>query len=331
MQEKINWITNLRGIACLMVVMIHSTTWYITHPHTISLLDWDIANFLNSTSRVSVPLFFMISGYLFFGERSAQPRHFLRIGLCILFYSSLSLLYITLFTHINVELSLKNVLQKPVFYHLWFFFAIVVIYLLSPLIQVKQVSGKMLLALMLVIGIMANPNMVAVKAGGIEWLPVNLYINGDTFYYVIYGVLGRAIGMMDTDKKWLTPLCATLFIAGVWVISRGTLHELRWRGDFGDTWYLYCGPAAFVCAIALLTLAKNTLNTRQIPLIAPFARHSLGIYGFHALIIHALRASGLELARWPLLDIAWIFSAALLGSLLLSALVQRFDSRRLVS
>ena len=49
------------------------------------------------------------------------------------------------------------------------------------------------------------------------------------------------------------------------------------------------------------------------------------------LIIHALRASGLELSRWPLLDIIWIFSAALLGSLLLSALVQRFDSRRFVS
>ncbi|VTM28722.1 inner membrane protein YiaH [Klebsiella pneumoniae] len=32
MQEKIHWITNLRGIACMMVVMIHSTSWYITHP-----------------------------------------------------------------------------------------------------------------------------------------------------------------------------------------------------------------------------------------------------------------------------------------------------------
>ncbi|STV85840.1 inner membrane protein YiaH [Klebsiella michiganensis] len=41
MQEKIHWITHLRGIACMMVVMIHSTTWYITHPHTISLLEWD--------------------------------------------------------------------------------------------------------------------------------------------------------------------------------------------------------------------------------------------------------------------------------------------------
>ncbi|STR65264.1 inner membrane protein YiaH [Klebsiella michiganensis] len=192
MQEKIHWITHLRGIACMMVVMIHSTTWYITHPHTISLLEWDLANILNSASRVSVPLFFMISGYLFFGERSAQPRHFRRIALCILFYSALSLLYITLFTHINVELSLRNLLQKPVFYHLWFFFAIVVIYLLSPLVQVKQVSGRMLLALMLVLGILANPNMVPVKAAGVEWLPLNLYINGDTFYYVMYGVLGRA-------------------------------------------------------------------------------------------------------------------------------------------
>ncbi|VEC84388.1 acyltransferase 3 [Raoultella ornithinolytica] len=117
----------------------------------------------------------------------------------------------------------------------------------------------------------------------------------------------------------------------MWVISRGTLHELKWRGDFGDTWYLYCGPAVFVCAITLLTLVKNTLNTRPLPALALIARHSLGIYGFHALIIHALRASGLELTRWPLLDIFWIFGAALGGSLLLSMLVQRLDSRRLVS
>ena len=289
----------------MMVVMIHSTSWYITHPHAITLLQWNIANLLNSDSRVSVPLFFMISGYLFFGERSAQPRHFGRIGLCIAFYSALSLLYIALFTHINVELSLKNVLQKPVFYHLWFFFAITVIYLLSPLIQVKSVSGKMLLTLMAILGILANPNMVGVKAAGIEWLPVNLYIN--------------------------TPLCAALFLAAVWVISRGTLHELRWRGDFGDTWYLYCGPAVFVCAVTLLTLAKNWLNARPLPGIECIARHSLGIYGFHALIVHALRASHLELSRWPLLDIVWIFSVALLGSLLLSGLVQRVDRRRLVS
>ena len=226
MSSKISWIDNLRGIACLMVVMIHTTTWYVTNAHSISSVNWDIANILNSASRVSVPLFFMISGFLFFGERSAQPRHFTRIAACLGFYSAVALLYITLFTSINAGLSLKYLLQKPVFYHLWFFFAIIVIYLVSPLIQVKNVSGKMLLALMVVIGLIANPNTVSQKIDGFEWLPVNLYINGDTFYYVLYGMLGRAIGMMETQKRSLNWLCASLFIAGVAVISRGTLHEL---------------------------------------------------------------------------------------------------------
>lgn len=185
-------------------------------------------------------------------------------------------------------------LQKPVFYHLWFFFAIIVIHLVSPLIQVKNVSGKMLLALMVVIGIVANPNTVSQKIDGFEWLPVNLYINGDTFYYVLYGMLGRAIGMMDTQKRGLNWLCGALFIAGVAVISRGTLHELQWRGNFADTWYLYCGPMVFICAVSLLTLVKNTLNARPLPVLSVISRHSLGIYGFHALVIHALRTRGLN-------------------------------------
>ena len=331
MQPKIYWIDNLRGIACLMVVMIHTTTWYVTNAHSVSPITWDIANILNSASRVSVPLFFMISGYLFFGERSAQPRNFLRIGLCLLFYSAVALLYIALFTSINVEISLKILLQKPVFYHLWFFFAIAVIYLVSPLIQVKHVGGKMLLVLMVVIGIIANPNTVPQKIDGFEWLPINLYINGDTFYYILYGMLGRAIGMMDTQHKPLSWMSAALFIAGVFIISRGTLYELQWRGNFADTWYLYCGPMVFICAIALLTLVKNTLDTRTVSGLGLISRHSLGIYGFHALIIHALRTSGIELKNWPILDIIWIFCATLAASLLLSVLVQRIDKNRLVS
>lgn len=331
MQPKINWIDNLRGIACLMVVMIHTTTWYITNAHSISPVNWDIANVLNSASRVSVPLFFMISGYLFFGPRSAQPRHFWRIALCLLFYSAVALIYIAAFTHINIEGSLKNILQKPVFYHLWFFFAIIVIYLVSPLIEVKAISGKMLLALMVVIGIIANPNTVTLKTDGIEWLPVNLYINGDTFYYLIYGLLGRAIGMMETQKRGLSWLCGIGFVLAVVVISRGTLHELSWRGNFADTWYLYCGPMVFICAATLFVVVKNGLNDRVLPGLALISRHSLGIYGFHALIIHALRSSGADMKSWPLLDIVWVFCATIAGSLLLSMLVQRVDSKRFVS
>lgn len=137
--------------------------------------------------------------------------------------------------------------------------------------------------------------------------------------------------MMETQKRALTWLCAGVCIVAVFIISRGTLHELRWRGNFADTWYLYCGPMVFIYAVSLLTLIKNTLSTRAVPALGFISRHSLGIYGFHALIIHALRTNGIEFKAWPPLDMLWIFSVTLAGSLLLSMLLQRVDTRRLVS
>ncbi len=89
MQPKINWIDNLRGIACLMVVMIHTTTWYITNAHSVSPLNWDIANVLNSASRVSVPLFFMISGYLFLAS-AARNRGISYVSPSALSFTALS-------------------------------------------------------------------------------------------------------------------------------------------------------------------------------------------------------------------------------------------------
>ncbi|SUG30923.1 Inner membrane protein yiaH [Salmonella enterica subsp. arizonae] len=73
------------------------------------------------------------------------------------------------------------------------------------------------------------------------------------------------------------------------------------------------------------------MNARTLPGLGLISRHSLGIYGFHALIIHALRTNGLELKRWPPLDIGWIFSATVAGSLLLSMLLQRIDKQKWVS
>lgn len=106
-------------------------------------------------------------------------------------------------------------------------------------------------------------------------------------------MLGRAIGMMDTQHKalsWGAPHC----LRRGFIISRGTLYELQWRGNFADTVSLLWADG-FICAITLLTLVKNTLDTRTVRGLGLISRHSLGIYGFHALIIHALRTRGLSL------------------------------------
>lgn len=330
MQQKINWIDNLRAIACLMVIIIHTATWYVTNPDQISAASWWFANLLDAASRVCVPLFFMISGYLFFGERSAQARHFLRITLCLLFYSAVALLYIWLLTPISVGLSLTHLFQKPVFYHLWFFFALFAIYLLSPLIEVKKPAVKTLVPLLLVLGVIANPNTPAQSIDRLQWLPVNLYISGDTFYYLLYGVLGRAIGMMETNRGRTACFAALGFAACVAAITWGTGRELKVRGDFADTWYLYCGPMVLLASLCALLMAKRWLNARPLPALTFISRHSLAIYGFHALIIHFLRTHHLDIKQWPVLDMVWVFAATLCGSLLLAMGLRKIDSRRYV-
>ena len=92
---------------------------YVTNAHSVSPVTGyrQCSEFCLSCQRAAIFHDIRLS---LFGERSAQPRHFLRIGLCLIFYSAIALLYIALFTSINMELALKNLLQKPVFYHLWF-------------------------------------------------------------------------------------------------------------------------------------------------------------------------------------------------------------------
>nr|CBX82537.1 Inner membrane protein yiaH [Erwinia amylovora ATCC BAA-2158] len=251
--------------------------------------------------------------------------------MCLLFYSAVALLYIALLTPINEAQSIKYLLQKPVFYHLWFFFAIIVIYLFSPLIQVKPVRAGYLAAVTLVLAILANPNTVDGSIARFHWLPVNLYISGDTIYYLLYALMGRAIGMMDTQRRGVSWLAGGSFVLCVLLIAFGTKRQFAINGAFADTWYLYCGPAVFLAAVSLLVLFKNTLNQRVNPFFALISRYSLPIYGFHALFIHFMRTRHLDNTDRPLLDIPLVFSLTLLGSLLLAAGLKRIDKYHLVS
>lgn len=330
MTNKIGWIDNMRAVACIMVVMIHATTYYVTSGAQVGEVNWDIANLLNSASRACVPLFFMISGYLFFGEKSAKQKHFTRIGLCLLFYSIIALIYISTLTPIDGWASLKHILQKPVFYHLWFFYAIIVVYLVSPLINVKPVSGRYLGGIILLLAVLANPQSSKFSLGGFQLLPINLYIYGDTFYYLLYALLGRAIGMLETQGRIISWSAAALFILSVIFIVISTEKQTRINGSFADTFYMYCGPLVFVAAVSMLVWFKNCLN-QQIGWLSWLAGHSLAIYGFHALIIHFIRTHHYDFTAYPVLDIFYVFALSLALSTLLSMGLQRIDRRRLVS
>ena len=141
----------------------------------------------------------------------------------------------------------------------------------------------------MVLAAIANPNTDKLAFGNVHLLPVNLYIYGDTFYYLLYALAGRAIGMMEARGRAVGWLAALGFALCVALIARGTKHQLFINGNFADTYYIYSGPLVFMAAVALLVWVKHCLP-QPIGWLSAFSRHSLAIYGFHALIVNVMRS-----------------------------------------
>ncbi|MFX4994063.1 acyltransferase family protein, partial [Acinetobacter baumannii] len=70
--------------ACCMVILLHTAAEYVLKSNNT---DWLIANVVDSFTRVCVPLFFMISGYLFFSNKTVKIKNFIKILTALTFYS----------------------------------------------------------------------------------------------------------------------------------------------------------------------------------------------------------------------------------------------------
>lgn len=53
----------------------------------------------------------------------------------------------------------------------------------------------------LILVVFANPDNVDRSVGALHWLPLNLWLSGDSIYYVLYALFGRAVGMPDTSRQ----------------------------------------------------------------------------------------------------------------------------------
>jgi len=74
----------IRVIAIVAVVIIHTANAVYTRLDFFGGFTWWIAIILDSLSRISIPLFIMLSGYLMLGKNETLEKTFKRINLKIL-------------------------------------------------------------------------------------------------------------------------------------------------------------------------------------------------------------------------------------------------------
>lgn len=330
-KQRIYYLDLLRIAAIFCVVVIHTCTvpWRNTSP---SDLDWQILNGFDSAVRCCVPLFVMISGAMFLDPareirlRRLFTHNILRVVTAFLFwsvaYAGLSFVLNFLRGMPITTQAVGELIHSIVVghYHLWFLFAIVGLYLITPLLRLIS-ANKRLTEYFLLLGF-ALPMMYRLLAR-IPALSLTLFdihsnmqltfVGGYPFYFVLGDYLHRH-GVSDRLRHTLYVLGAVSIIAtavgtAVWSVQMQTPI---------DSLYDYLLPTTALTAAAAFLFAKRHFTARSERTQAFVTRLSsltFGIYLCHDLFNIALAKVGISAVSInPLLGVPLISIAVFAGA-----------------
>ena len=127
----------LRVVSMCMVVIIHVANVYSRSFGLIGNKSFAVSLFFNTVSRISVPIFLMISGALLLDREFNLKKYIKRLIkfiLLIIVWDAIYLIWEYLYLGTTYD-KLYNLLLNPYRAHLWFLYTIVVLYAIQPLLR----------------------------------------------------------------------------------------------------------------------------------------------------------------------------------------------------
>ena len=137
----------LRVFSCFMVILGHIANWYMREYPDLPMDSYVCALFFNGVCRVSVPIFFMISGALLLEQPINLKKNINRTGNMLLKTILWTLIYIVWdFFYLNLKYDFHEIFSTPVRVHFWFMYVMVGIYATIPFWQklVRDASKELL-------------------------------------------------------------------------------------------------------------------------------------------------------------------------------------------
>lgn len=320
-----DWLDTVRAAACLMVVLLHVAAYYVLNAD-IGSSDWDWANAIDSATRSCVPLFFMITGYLFFRGRAPRARHLLRVVTSIAAYSLIAVAFIWV---TRGYLPLKSILAmpyQPVFYHLWYLYAVLAIYLVASVVSLRMPASWAMMAALLVL-------MFGLNGAGLAPQGSRLALSGSSIVYLLLAISGAVLGdLLPTlrDERRTFYACSAFIVFFFCVIATAlmTRHASMAAGSFVGTFYNYSHPLVIGAAISGFTclhLASPPQLLRKI--IRSISDNSLAIYGVHAFILVLAQRAANATDAPAAVEMSFVFIFVATSSYLVARLLRQIDRR----
>ncbi|MBC8143292.1 MAG: acyltransferase family protein [Armatimonadetes bacterium] len=328
----------VRALGTLAVVMIHVAGG------GVALFDtggdraaWWVYNVADSACRWAVPVFVMLSGALLLdpaktheGTGRFYRKRLARIAPPLFFWSAFYLwLRWFLPGHIpfpaTPEQALKTFLFANPYYHLYFLFVMITVYVFTPALRritgssdTATVRGYAFVALLFACGDTLVRSRYA--------FPSNVFAMGVP--YLGYFLLGYSLrnGATMNRTRWL---CGVGLVASVAVTAIGTAWTMsHWHGAMRQYLYNFFSPTACVMAVCVFALLAGATYTSPIartlrPVTRLLSDTSFGVYLVHPLLLLLAQRQGFgaeRMAWW--LYLPGVTACVLVASIVLTRLFQ---------
>lgn len=318
---RLEFADHLRLLAIFGVVLLHiSARVLVKSPAFGALWGWSL--FWDAASRWSVPVFVMLSGMFLLPPREERysdffKRRFGKVLIPFLFWSGVYLSYRQWVLHEKLGFGgfVLGLVQGPAFYHLWFMYVILGLYLITPLLR-RFLSALRPADLSYFLGLWALFSCLLPLSKYLFGFKVGLQMELATGYSG-YFVLGYALSQRLNNPAKRIPTAAlwALGLLGLALTLGGTCW-LSWRkqGLLDQLLFSYFSPNVLMMAVAVFLLFAQTpasSGSRPALLSHPRVRDLLatpfGVYLCHPLVFSVLLNSsiGASLGMQQWLFKAW--------------------------
>lgn len=332
----------IKIIAILMVILIHVSGKGFPGMGT----GWAAVNFYESISRVSVPLFFMVTGALLLPRNESVKSILHKIVRVLIPLFAWSFIYLLILKRmfgldIDYPFSLHSFKQwiamisnGPVAGHLWYLYTLIAAYLFIPFMssfyKFNDIKMKAFIMIVLFISTSIMPTIHGIAGRGF------IGINWSFFYiYPSYFVAGA---ILWNDIKITRKI--TIYSFAMWVLSFISIALLTWYtssgpGKMNELYYEYYSPFVFVGALSLFVFIKGVsrkIEGRSSFVVRNVSRFGFGVYLVHPIFIWILERKGYDYNFMnPWASIPILMLAVMLLSMITVYILQRIPYVRLIT
>jgi surface polysaccharide O-acyltransferase-like enzyme len=287
-----NYLNIARVLSSYAVVWLHVSARVVTTSPNVGNLDWWTGNLADSAARWCVPVFVMISGALLIPKASeAGPEEFIRYRIPKILKPTLfwtivyTIILIISSKKIDVLSHFKLILAGVPYFHLWYMYMLLGLYLMAPYIAVATRALGANELRILTIAMLCVSSAESMLGGFGEVLFFLKFLP-----YVGYFIAGHALTKQDLHINkmscFIVFAISTLSIAALTAALFPYIGEKSWNYMYG-----YLNPLVIIQSISIFLFMKNTTI---FPNLSRASDLTLGVYLIHPLSLSALSYSGIN-------------------------------------